>query len=175
MNQKQIGIILIIIGVVIAGFTVMFKIEADKVVNLMVADDGTCFLEDGTCLHSQNNNILLVGWILAAALIILGIYLSVFDKTQQALAQHQVIVSSALEESKKKDEFGAYIAGFPKEEQDILKVIKEEEGITQSTLRYKVGMSKTQLSLVLKSLEKREIISRKAEGKTNKLFLIKKF
>ena len=72
MNQKQIGIILIIIGLVIGVTTFYFKVEADKVADAYMGNQGTCFLEDGTCLHDQNNMILLVGWIIAAALLLLG-------------------------------------------------------------------------------------------------------
>jgi uncharacterized membrane protein len=176
MNQKQIGTILIIIGILLGGFVYFAKSREDAAIKLFVQEQGSCFLEDGTCLHaSQEISLYIIGWILSAALIVLGGYLIFFDKTQKVLAEHQLKVSSALQEAKKDDKFEAFLAGFPKDEQDILKAIKEQEGIQQATLRFRTGISKTKLSLLLKSLEEREIISRKSSGKTNEVYLRKKF
>lgn len=176
MNQKKIGIIIIILGVLLTLFVYVLKITEDAKTNKIIEQQGTCFLDDGTCLHEDKNEILYIfGWIISIAFIILGIYLMFFDKTQQILARHQVEVSSALKEARKredeKDKFLAFLSGFNEDEQKILKIIKEQEGIKQSTIRYKAGISKTGLSLILKSLEGRGIISRKPSGKTNEVFL----
>ena len=176
MNQKQIGAILIITGVIIAAFVFFAKAKEDAAINLIIHERNSCYLDDGTCLHEDRDlTIYIVGWILSGALILLGIYLAFFDKTQKLLAEHQVKVSAALNEASRKDEFNAFLAAFDKDEQNILKAIKDQEGIQQSTLRYKTGISKTKLSLLLKSLEERDIIKRKVSGNTNEVFLRKKF
>ena len=54
-------------------------------------------------------------------------------------------------------------------------LFRSQEGIKQSTLRYKTDMSKTTLSLMLKSLEERKFVKRKPSGKTNQVYLVKKF
>ncbi len=86
-------------------------------------------------------------------------------------------VSSALEKAKlhekEKDEFGSFLEAFDDAEKKILKVVKEEDGITQATLQLKAGLSKTRLSLILAALEEKGIIARKAKGKTKKVFLKK--
>jgi uncharacterized membrane protein len=179
MNQKQIGIIVIAVGVLLIVFTLLIKAHDDAQINMITEKTGTCYTKEGVCLHEQARNIFLLGGVLSAALIILGAYLIFFDKTQKVLAEHQVKVSSALKEFKKqegdKERFSAFLGGFTPEEQNVLKAIKEQDGILQSTLRYRTGMSKTTLSLMLKDLEEKEIISRKVSGKTNAVYLRKKF
>ena len=97
MNQKLIGIILIILGIVAASFVLITKIREDKAIALLAQlQNGSCFLEDGTCLHQQSFYPYLTGWLIAASLIILGIYLTLFDRTQQQLAKHHLEISKAL-------------------------------------------------------------------------------
>ena len=92
MNQKQIGIILVIIGILLSSLVFMIKHNEDVVINKIIAEQDSCFLEDGTCLHeSRNFTSYVIGWIVSAALIILGIYLMYFDKTQQDLSNNQTI------------------------------------------------------------------------------------
>ena len=180
MNQKHIGIILIIIGILMSGFLFISKSKEDQYIKEIMLQNESCFLEDGTCLHADRDiTIYILGAIISASLTILGVYLIFFDKTQKILSENQILISEALVEAKRseknRDEFAAFLSGFNVEEQKILKAIREQTGIKQSTLRFRVDMSKTALSLALKSLESRKIISKKASGKSNQLFLIKKF
>ena len=174
MNQKHIGIIVIIIGLILSGFVYTFKQQADYAAGQVLEETGTCITEQG-CLHEKNNNLFLLGMVLSVSTLVLGIYLIFFDKTQQQLAEHQVKVSSALKEAKQKDEFSAFLAGFNETEQKVLKAIRDQDGIKQSTLRYRADMSKTSLSLLIKSLEERKIVYRKPDGKTYQVFLKKQF
>jgi ribosomal protein S25 len=176
MNQKQIGVIVLIIGILAAVFVYMAKLKEDASIKLIVQETGSCYLADGTCLHQDRNwTPYILGGIISAALTMLGIYLIVFDKTQAILVQQHHEVSQALKEAKHKDEFNAFLSGFRDDEKAVLKAIREQEGVTQSTLRFRTGMSKASLSLLLKSLEERDIISRRESGKTNNVYLRKKF
>lgn len=179
MNQRHIGIVILVVAILIISFVLVSKSIEDSYIEQITIEKGSCFLDDGTCLHQQSASLYIVGFALAGALLLFGIYLTLFDRTQKIIAEHQVKVSGALEKAMKqekdKDEFKAYLSGFDENEQIILKTVREQEGIKQSTLRYKTGISKTSLSLILKSLEKRKIISRKEKGKTKLVYLVKKF
>lgn len=180
MNSKQIGIILMIIGIVTLVFVSGIKTQEDHFIEQYISAEGTCYLDDGTCLHNDRNmNFYILGYVVAGVLLFMGVYLRFFDKTEEKLMEHQKEVSRALREAKTKektkDEFTAFLQGFNNDEQKILRAIEEQDGVTQSTLRYRVDMSKTSLSLMLKSLEERKFISREESGKTNKIHLVKKF
>ncbi|HII72008.1 TPA: MarR family transcriptional regulator [Candidatus Woesearchaeota archaeon] len=180
MNQRHIGIILIIVGLLLASLIYVVKVREDDYIRLVMQKESSCFLDDGTCLHADREIMVYVfGWALALALIIFGVYLGFIDKTQKHLEKHQRTITRALQEAKaqekSKDEFSAFLAGFGEDEQKVLKAIREQDGIQQSTLRYRTGLSKTALSLMLKEFEKKGIISRKESGKTNEVYLQKKF
>jgi uncharacterized membrane protein len=175
MNQKKIGIILIIISILLGLFVYIDKIQEEAFINEYFLSEGTCFAEDGTCLHDQKNTSFFFGTILTLALFMLGIYLIFFDKTQKLLLKQHKEVSSALKEAKNNDKFKAFLAGFSENQKKVLEQIKEQEGIKQSTLRYKTGMSKTGLSLLLKELEEKGYIHREEDKKTKRIFLKKSF
>ena len=177
MNQKQIGTIVVLLWLLLCIFFIISYIKENQYIQLfMDKNEGSCYLDDGTCLHADRSySLMIFGGILAGALIVLGVYLFFFDKTQKLLVEQNSQVSRALVEAKNKDEFNAFFSGFTSEEQSVLKAVHEQDGIKQSTLRFRTGMSKASLSLLLKSLEERDIIYRNKSGKTNEVYLRKKF
>ncbi len=175
MQLKHLGLVLIIISVLLAGLIYVFKVQEDKyLAQVMSSHGGSCFV-DGVCIYETRSIIwYMLGWVVSAFLFTLGVYLYFFDKTQQQLMEYQKTVAESLKEAQKKvsheDKFKAFLGGFSEEEQKVLSAIKEQDGIQQSTLRYRTGMSKSTLSLMLKNFEEKGLITRKEEGKTNKIF-----
>ncbi len=181
MNQRLIAAIVIAAGLLVAGLTYAQKVHDDGIINSIITEQGgSCYLADGTCLHDDRDyTTYIVGWVISAAMVMLGLYLLLFDRTQETLARQQREVSEALRDAKvqerEKDEFKAFLGGFAEEERKVLAAVREQDGIKQSTLRYRTGITKSSLSLLLKSLEERAIVSRKPAGKTNQVFLRKRF
>ncbi|MBS3162958.1 MarR family transcriptional regulator [Candidatus Woesearchaeota archaeon] len=177
MDNKKLGIVLIILGILAVSAIVFAKIKEDAYLQKIIENnDDSCYLDDGTCLHDERDfTIYYIGGFIAVILIILGVYFISTNKHQELLIEQHKEVSKALKEAKETDTFKAYLAGFNDEEQIVLKALKENEGIQQSTLRYKTGMSKTSLSLLLKKLEEKGIIARESYKKTNKIHLRQKF
>lgn len=176
MDKRTLGVMLIIVGILISAFVFIAKEREDRYIDTIISETDSCYLEDGTCLHEDRDfSVYIIGWIISAGILILGIYLFVFDISDKTLADQNKIVAEALKESKKNDEFKAFLSAFSDDEKNVLSAIREQEGISQSTLRFRTGLSKTALSLMLKSFEEKNLISRKEKGKTKQVFLIRKF
>lgn len=187
MNQKTLGICLLVLGILLAGLFYKIKLDSETQIELLQATAGeqACFLEDGTCLHEEENKTFLVGEAFALVLVTLGAYLFFFDTTKETKelvakqAEQNVQIATALkvaEEEKKKDErFTAFLAGFLEDEKKLLSAIHEQDGILQSTLRYRTGLTKTDVSLLLKKFEEKGYVTKKPQGKTNKVFMRKVF
>lgn len=55
-------------------------------------------------------------------------------------------------------------------EAQIINTVKDAEGLTQDSLRFRTGFSKSKVSAIVTNLEKKGIINRVRLGKTYKLF-----
>lgn len=169
MDNKKLGIILLVIGILLAVSIFLVKIKEDSLVNQFIDEEGTCYLDDGTCMHADRDMTLyIISWIFSAILIALGLYLIFFEKSQKA-------IMSALEKQKQvqteEEKFDILLKGLNQDEQKVIKAVKEQDGITQQTLRLRTDMHKSKLSIVLDGLEKKGLVSRKEKGKTKQVFL----
>ncbi len=169
MNNKKLGTILIIIGIILVASIYVAKAKEDALIDKIVNEEGSCFLDDGTCLHEDRDaSFYILGWIFSIAIITLGAYLVFFERSQKEIV-------SALKEQKQikvgEEKFEILLKGLTPEEQKILKAVKDQDGITQQTLRLRTDMHKSKLSIVLDGLEKKGLIARKLKGKTKQVFL----
>jgi len=169
MDNKKLGIIILFIGILLSSIVYIIKIREDSIINKIIEQEGSCFLEDGTCLHADRDiTFYIVSWIVSAVIIALGIYLVFFEKSQKAII-------STLEKQKKiqtqEEKFNILLKGLNEDEKKVIKAVREQDGITQQTLRLRTDLHKSKLSIILDGLEKKELISRKEKGKTKQVFL----
>ena len=177
ISSKHFALILFFISLCIIFATYGFKVQEDFYIDEMIKQmDGVCILENDYCLHNDRNWLgYIVSWSAGGVLLILSVYLFFYDKSYQQFKQEQYQFVKKLDELNSKESFSAYLAGFTDEEQKVLKAVNDQDGISQSTLRFRTGMSKASLSLLLNELEKRSIISREISGKSKKVYLQKKY
>lgn len=163
INNKKLGIILLIIG----ALTGLLIINSISSLSSRATELGCFNTEDCTKLESSLSMSHLafgvVGFILA-----LGIYLIIFARGEEALLK---IVKDDKEIALTNKKFDMLSRGLDKFEKEVIRIIKEQDGITQNTLRIKTDISKAKLSYVLQSLEKKELIKRVKKGKTLALYL----
>ena len=154
---------MVIISLVFGAFLIYFSLALSERGEGMGCNPSEECEKVGSLLSVTNIGFGFFGFMVA-----LGFYLLFFNKTEKAILNR-------LEEDKNKkigdEKFEIILKALDPYERKILKVVKEQPGITQNTLRLRTEMSKAKLSYVLQELEKRNLIKRDKKGKTLAVFL----
>ena len=175
MDNRKLGIILIafslamlvLLGVIRANVISAYQAEIDS---YLLAGEA-CPSDPELCPHEQRSRSqtpIYIAGVFAVGIIALGMYLIFFEKSQKE------IISTLKKEKhiqSEEEKFSILLKGLSGDEQKIIKAVKEQDGITQQTLRLRTDMHKSKLSIVLDGLEKKGIVKRAAKGKTKQVFL----
>lgn len=163
MNSKRVGILILIISIIL-GASIFYIID-----QLYSKGEVYGCFPNNECISIQKSlslSHIVVG--ILSFLFALGVYLLFFTKGDEAIVRR-------LEEEKKarlqEEKFDILMKALDPYEQKVLKAVKEQDGITQNTLRLRTDMSKAKLSYVLQELEKRDLVKRIKKGKTLAIFL----
>lgn len=163
MENKKLGLVLLIIGLLVGGLTIYYT-------NLLSKQSQTlgCYASPDCFAIEKGLSVSHLAIGVLSFIFALGFYLLFFNKTERAILER-------LEKEKQQKVEDAKLEMLMKAldpyEQKVVKAIQEQEGITQNTLRLRVEMSKAKLSYVLQELEKRGIIKRVEKGKTLAIYL----
>ena len=102
----------------------------------------------------------------------LGIYLLFFSTSEEAILKRlEEEKNMKLEENK----FDIVLKALDDNEKKVLKAIREQEGVTQSTLKFRTDLSKAKVSQILTDFEKKHLIKREEKGKTYAVYLTENF
>ena len=180
VDNKKIGFALIFLGLMFAAILIIFKIQIDNLTNsLMILSGGSCFLEGGECIHEQKILPLILGTILVILSLGSGLYLILSSKTAKSFENTQKDIFDAIKSAKhaelKEERFKILLEGLGDAEKKIIMAVKEQDGISQSTLKFRTDLSKSKLSMTLSQLEDKGLISKVKKGKINHVFLKKAF
>lgn len=163
MENKKLGILLIIISLIVGG---LFLYYSSKLV-----DDGKevgCFLNEECIGIEKALSFSHIAVGVFSFILALGFYLLFFNKTESAiLSKLEKEKNRQVEDSK----FDILLKALDEYEQKVVKAVREQPGITQNTLRIRLDMSKAKLSYVLQELERRGIVKRVEKGKTLSIYL----
>ena len=159
MENKKLGALLIAIAIVVGGvFTYFTSLLSNQSAQLGCYSTHDCY----TLQRGMSASHFAIG--IFSFLLALGFYLIFFNKTEEKIMKR-------LDQEKEDEKFEFALKLLDPAEAKVLRKIKEQNGITQSTLRLRADMSKAKLSYVLQDLEKRGLIERTHKGKTLELWL----
>lgn len=159
LSSRQVGVILLSVSVMMAAsfffFTNSIKSSETRACELECGGVQTpeCPMTDSVyekAAYYFSSSFIII-------LLVLGLYM-VASKSEKLVLGDET-------------KFDMVLSMLNEDEKQVLKAIKEQEGIKQSTLKYRVDFSKAKLSNLLKQLEKRGLIKREEAGKTYKIFL----
>ena len=170
LNSKKLGIIIIIICILAS--MVFYSLTNTFYQN---GQDRGCYLQQDECKKVQSSITItnfafgIVGFLLA-----LGVYMLIFHRSEEdVLKKIEAKEKNSLEEKIKTEKFNIILGLLDEDEKNVLKALKDQEGITQQTLRIRTGLTKTKLSQILINFERKNIVKREKSGKTLAIFLKK--
>ena len=163
MENKKLGVLLVIISLVFGFFMIYYNLNTNKKSTTL-----GCNLPEGCEDIKEVLSITNIGFGFFGFMLALGFYLLFFNKTEERILKR-------LEEQKnaqiEEERFSIILKALDEYEKRIMQLIREQEGITQNTLRLRANMSKAKLSYVLQELEKRGLVKRIPKGKTLEIHL----
>ena len=127
-----------------------------------------CFQQAGCRTIETSLSVIHFAFGAFGFLFALAFYLLVFSKGEEAIVER---LEKDTERKLGEEKYAILSKGLNEFEKNVLKVVREEQGITQNMLRLRVDMSKAKLSQVLQELEKKGLVKREPKDKTFQVFL----
>lgn len=163
MENKKLGVLLVIISLVFGSFMVYYNLNMNKKsVSL------GCNLPEGCEDIKEVFSITHIGFGFFGFMLALGFYLLFFNKTEERILKR---LEDEKIEQVEEERFSIILKALDEYEKKVMQLVREQEGITQNTLRLRANMSKAKLSYVLQELERRGLVARIPRGKTLEIHL----
>jgi len=155
MENKQVGLLIIGIGIVMVMVVLMFHFVLRDAIGATCSHGSTCEMYKGVNIQT---------WIslsIVAIILIIGLVI-MFTKPKE-----RIVIKTIKEKKKKQD-----LSGLNDKEKEVVKILQEENGaIFQKTLMEKIGVGKVGMTRLLDKLEAKQIIERKRQGMNNMVVL----
>ena len=167
MENKKLGLVIISFSVIAAVLAVGFMNVVGRQTTAF-----NCYPTNECQRVESLMGISHVAVGLISFIGALGIYLLFFSTSEEAIMKRlEEEKNMKIDESK----FELVLKAMDENERNVLKAIKEQEGITQSTLKFRADLSKAKISQILTDFEKKNLIKREEKGKTYAVYLTQNF
>ena len=167
MENKKLGFIILSFSIIASILSFGFMgVLGKQTTSLQCYPTSEC-QRVGSLMSLSHVAVGLISFIAA-----LGMYLLFFSTSEEAIMRRlEEEKDSKIEQSK----FELVLKAMDDNEKKVLKAIKEQEGVTQSTLKYRTDLSKAKVSQILTGFERKHLIKREARGKTYAVYLAENF
>lgn len=157
MENKNVGMLIIGISIVIAILVWIFNISLRSIAGLSCTMGPTCPMYNTASVQ------MWVSLSIVAVVFIIGIVI-MFTKPQEKIVIRKI--------KEKEQKIKVNLNGLDKEEKAVLKSVQDGNGaIFQSDIVDKTGFSKVKVTRILDRLEGRQLLERKRRGMTNVVVL----
>lgn len=176
METKKLGFLIIGMSIVLSFIMLSFMGSLNSQSTAMNCNPSQECRQINSVLGVSHVAVGFLSFIFA-----LGFYLLFFNKNEKEILEkyQEQLEKNNINNDKIKnnneDKFSLLLRPLDDNERKVLSAIKEQEGITQSTLRYRADLSKAKVSQILTDFEKKDLIERKAKGKTYSVYLTESF
>lgn len=155
MENKQVGLLIIGISVVVGIIVLIFNLTLKNIVNASCSHGSSC------SMYSTMNAQLWISLSLALIILIIGLVI-MFSKPKER------IIVKTLKEKKKK----LNLEGLDNQEKKVVEMLQSENGtIFQASLMEKMEIGKVGMTRLLDKLEAKQLIERKRRGMNNVIVL----
>jgi uncharacterized membrane protein len=163
MKQKKIGGVILVLSL-------LFAIMLFYIIGNLNDQSQVLGCNPSQECTQVSNSLSLSHFIsgLISAIFAFGIYLLIFGGTDEAIIRR---LERDTREKLESEKFNILCKALDSFERKVITSVKEQEGISQPTLRLRTNLSKAKLSRVLQDLEKKNLILRKKDKKTNLIYL----
>ena len=164
-SHKLIGIFLIALSIIVGVFGIWIKTYNDGIAQVRVNETGSCYLPDGTCLHTTSDSIMYSSIGIAILIFAIGMYLVLRTRST-------AVRKTPTKRPAKKPLAATSMAALGDDSKKIFGIITQSNGaVLQGEIVTKSGMSKVKVSRALDKLEMQGLIERRRHGMSNLVVL----
>lgn len=151
MENKNVGMLIIGIAIVMAIIVILFSSVLRNTIGLTCSHGSSCGM------YTDLNVQTWISLSIVAIVLIIGLFI-MFSKPKE-----RIVIRKTKEKKKKLD-----LSGLDKKEKEIVEILQKENGaMFQRTLMEKLEIGKVGMTRLLDKLEAKQIIERKRRGMNN--------